>query len=174
MVTDSHSILARWRNDFSQLLNVHGVNEVRHTEIHTAEWLVTEPSAFEFTLAIGKLRSHKSPGIDKIPTELIKAGGRAIRIEIHKLIISIWCKEELPEEWKESIIVPIKKKGDKTCSSNYNGISLLPTMNKISSNNLLSRVTTYEVCRENHQRGSRHNRSTTDRISCIHQIFEKK
>jgi len=24
--------------------------------------------------------------------------------EIHKLIISVWNKEELPEEWKESII----------------------------------------------------------------------
>jgi hypothetical protein len=35
MVTDSHSILARWRNHFSQLLNVNGVNDVKQTEIHT-------------------------------------------------------------------------------------------------------------------------------------------
>jgi hypothetical protein len=34
--------------------------------------------------------------------------------EIHKLVNSIWNKEELPEQWKESIIVPIYKKGDKT------------------------------------------------------------
>ena len=58
--------------------------------------------------------SHKSPGIDKMPAELIKAGGRTILCEIHKLIISIWNKEELPEEWKESIIIPIYKKGDKS------------------------------------------------------------
>jgi len=45
---------------------------------------------------------------------LIKAGCRKIRYEIHKLIISIWNKEELPEEWKELIIVPIYKKGNKT------------------------------------------------------------
>ena len=37
LVADTHSILARWRNYFSQLLNVHGVNDVRETEIHTAE-----------------------------------------------------------------------------------------------------------------------------------------
>jgi hypothetical protein len=38
LVADSHStsILARWRNHFFQLLNVHGVNDVRQTEIHTA------------------------------------------------------------------------------------------------------------------------------------------
>ena len=74
MVTDSHSILARWRNLFSQLLNVHGVNDGRQTEIHTAEQTVPEPNAFEVEVAIEKLNSHKSLGIDQIPVELIKAG----------------------------------------------------------------------------------------------------
>ena len=90
-----------------------------------------EPSAFEFELAIEKLKNHKSPGIDQIPAELIKAGVRTIRCEIHKLIISIWIKEELPDEWKESIIVLIYKKGDKTDCNNYRGISLLPTTHKV-------------------------------------------
>ena len=58
-------------------------------------------------MAIEKLRRNKSPGIDQIPAELIKAGGRTIRYEIHRLIISTWNKEELSEEWKESIIVSI-------------------------------------------------------------------
>ena len=74
---------------------------------------------------IKKLKSHKSPGIDQIPAELIKAGGRKIRYEIHKLINSISNKEELPEEWKELIIVPVDTKGDKTDCSNYRGLSFL-------------------------------------------------
>ena len=89
LVADSHSILARWRNHFSQLLNVHGVNGVRQTEIHTAEPLVPELSAVEVELAVVELKSHKSPGIDQIPAELIKAGGREIRYEIHKLITRV-------------------------------------------------------------------------------------
>jgi len=88
-------------------LNAHGVNDGRQTETDTAEPLLPEPSAFEFELAIEKLKSHKSPVIGQIPAELIKAGNRTIHYEIHKLIISIWNKEELPEEWKESITVPI-------------------------------------------------------------------
>jgi hypothetical protein len=64
-------------------------------------------------LAIEKLKRHKLPGNDQIPAELIKAGGRTIRSEVHKRIISIWNKKKLPEEWKESIIVPTYKKGDK-------------------------------------------------------------
>ena len=120
-VADSHSIVARWRNYFSQLLSVHGVKDVGQAEIHTAEPLVPEPSASEFELAIDKLKSHKAPGTDQIPAELIKARGRTICFEIHKLITSIWKKEKLPEEWKESIIVPIHKKGDKTDCNNYTG-----------------------------------------------------
>jgi hypothetical protein len=58
--------MARWRNYFSQLLNVHGVDDVRKAGIHTAEPLVPKLSAFEFDLDIEKLKSHKSPGIDQI------------------------------------------------------------------------------------------------------------
>jgi len=71
VVADSHSILAGWRKHLSQLLNIHEVNDVRQTELHTAEPLVSEPSAFDVELANEKLESHKSPGIDHIPAELI-------------------------------------------------------------------------------------------------------
>jgi hypothetical protein len=99
-------------NHFSQLWNIHGVNYVRRTEIHPAEPIVPEPSAFEAQMA-EKMKRHKSPGIDQSPTELIKARGRTIRSETHKCISCIGNKEELPEEWKESIIVLIYKKGIK-------------------------------------------------------------
>jgi len=174
LVADSHSILARWRNDFSQILNVHGVNDVRQTEIHTAKPPVPKPNASEVELAIEKLKSHKSPGIDQILAELIKAGDKTIHCEIQKLIISISNKEELPEEWKESIIVPIYKKGDKTDCSNYRGISLLPTTYKILSNILLSKLTPYaEEIIGDHQCGFLCS-SSTDHIFCICQILKKK
>jgi hypothetical protein len=97
----------------------------------------------EVEMAIEKLKCHKSPGIDPIPAELIKAGGTTIRIEIHKRINSIWNKEESTKEWKESIIVPIYKKGSKTDCNNYRGISLLSTTYKILSSILLSKLTPY-------------------------------
>jgi len=43
---------------------------------------------------------------------LIAQDGK-IHTEIRKLSSSVLNKKELPEEWKESIIVPIYKKGDK-------------------------------------------------------------
>ena len=107
-----------------------------------------EPSAFEVELAIEKLKNHKSPGIDQIPAELIKAGGRTIRCVIHKLIISIWNKKELPEEWKESIIVPICKKGVKTDCNNYRGISLFA--NYIQNFVQHPALKVNSICRENY------------------------
>ena len=124
-------------------MNVHGFSDVRQAEIHTAEPLVPETNALDFELIIENLESHETPGIDQMPAELIKAGGSTIRCAIFELIIAIWNKEELPGEWKESIIVPIQKKGDKTGCNNYRGISLLPTTNKILSNILLSRLIPY-------------------------------
>jgi len=74
LFADSHSIMARWRNYFSQIFNEHGFSDVRKAEIHTAEPLVPEPSALEVELAIEKLKSHNSSGIDQIPAGLIKQG----------------------------------------------------------------------------------------------------
>jgi hypothetical protein len=103
-------------------LNVHRFND--EIEIHTADPLVPEPSAFHVEMAIEKLKRLRSPGTDQITAELMKARSRKFRSEISKLINSIWNKEELSEEWKESIILPIYKNGDKTDCSNYRGKSL--------------------------------------------------
>jgi hypothetical protein len=52
LVAHSHSISARWRNHFSQLLGIHGVNDVRQTEAHMAEPPVPQPSAFEVEMVL--------------------------------------------------------------------------------------------------------------------------
>ena len=49
-----------------------------------------DPSVLEFETAIEKLKGHTSPGNYQIPADLIKAGNRTIRSEIHKLINSIY------------------------------------------------------------------------------------
>ena len=124
-------------------------------------------------MAIEKLKSHKSPDIDQIPAKLFKAAGNQIRYEIHKLIVSIWNKEELPEEWKESIITPIYKRGGKTDCNKFKCISHLPTTYKILPNVLLSRLTPYaEKILGDQQYVFLRNRSSTDRIHCIRQVLE--
>ena len=133
------------------------------------------PNLLEFEIAIEKLKKYKSPGIDQIPAELIQDGGNSLLTEIYKLVLAIWKNEMLPEQWKESIIVSIYKKGEKINYSNYRGISLLLTSYKILPNIILRRLTPYvdEIIGD-HQCGFRRNRSTIDQIFCIRQILQKK
>jgi len=75
---------------------------------------------------------------------------------------------------RESVIVPIYKKGGKSDCSNYRGILLLPMIYKLLSSILLSRLTAYidEIIGDN-QCQFQYSRSTTDHIFCICQILEK-
>jgi hypothetical protein len=112
---------------------------------------------------------------DQILAELIQAGGVTLVSVIHKLTNSIWNKEEMPYQWKESIIVPVHKMGDKTDCNNYRGISLLSTLYKILSNILPSRLSPFiDKIIGDHQCGFRRNRSTIDQIFYFRQILEKK
>jgi hypothetical protein len=143
--------------------------------MHRAEPFVPEPSASVVEVAIGKLKSYKWQGVDEIPAEQIQAGGETLRSEIHKLIRLIWKKEESPHQLKESVVVPIHKKGNETDCSKYRGISLLSTSYKILTNILLARLARYsDEITGDHQCGFRCNRSTTDYIFFIRQILEKE
>jgi hypothetical protein len=121
-------------------------------------------SECEVEMAVEKIKRHSTKYWSN-PTELIKAVGRTIRFEVHKLINSVWNEEELPEQWKCLFIVPIYKKYDKRDHSNFWGILLLSTTCKILFNIQLSRLNPYtgEIIVDL-QCGFWCNRSTTNHI----------
>jgi hypothetical protein len=73
-------------------------------------------------IATAKLKKYKAPGGDKIPPELIKVGGETLMSAIHVFINFSGNNEELPDEWKESIIASIHRKVIKTDSNNCRGV----------------------------------------------------
>jgi hypothetical protein len=79
--------------------------------MHTGESSVFEP--FKDEIATEKLKRHKAPGTDQYPAELVQAAGNTPSFEIHKVINCTWNKEELPQQWNLSIIMPAYKIGDK-------------------------------------------------------------
>jgi hypothetical protein len=93
---------------------------------------------------------------------MIQAESEILHSGIPELANAICSKEDLLDQWKESITVPVHKKGDKTDRSNCRGTSLLLTSYKILSN-ILSGLNPYidEIIGD-HQYGFRRNRSTTD------------
>jgi len=92
-----------------------------------------------------------------------------------KVCQKTWHEEQMPSSWKEAMIIPLHKKGDKTDGCNYRGISLLNTAYKVLSKVLLSRLIPYaEECLGEYQCGFRKGKSTVEQLSIIGQIIEKK
>jgi hypothetical protein len=58
-------------------------------------------------IAVAKFRWYKSQCSDQILAELIQVRDETLCSGIYKLVNSIWNKEELPEQWKESVVIPL-------------------------------------------------------------------
>jgi hypothetical protein len=92
---------------------------------------------------------------------------------IYEIIIQICEQERIPEEWKETIIVPIHKKRRYRCE-NYMGIALGNAAYKILANIILEKIKPYieKITRE-YQNGFRDGRSVSDNIFALKTINEK-
>jgi hypothetical protein len=105
LLADSHNTLNRWKNYFSQLLNVHNVSDVRQIEVHTAEPIVPGPSRLEVKIAIVTLKKYKSPGSDDIQAELFQAVGC-----LYAFIMCLCCFASTDPPSKESYRLSIRSR----------------------------------------------------------------
>ncbi|XP_055389945.1 uncharacterized protein LOC129618936 [Condylostylus longicornis] len=160
-----------WISHFTQLYN--------STSMNNPEVLVMENAETDFTidesvvaLNIKKLKNRKAPGLDEITNELLKYGGSELSSEISKLFNIILKHELVPIGWKNSITMPIFKKGDKADPQNYRGICLLSALVKLFTKILSQNITETAGISEE-QQGFRTNRSTVDAIFILSQILEK-
>jgi sorting nexin-29 len=125
-------------------------------------------------MAVLRQRNNKAPGIDGMRVELLKAN-ETISKEIYKLIVKIWRTEQIPTDWKYSIIRPVyKNKGDTLSCQNYRGISLLCTGYKVFTTVLENKLETYaEQLIGAYQAGFRKGKSTIDQLFTVNLILEK-
>ena len=129
----------------------------------------------EVEAAIKGMKKGKAPGMDNITIEEIEAATQGSGLKtLHQLLSTIWDKEEIPSDWKKSVITPIYKKKDKLDCNNYRGISLLCHGSKLFSSIILQRIKnrTEEILSEA-QAGFRVGRSTVDQIFTLRQLAEK-
>ena len=104
-----------------------------------------EPEILESEIrsAIAQLPNRKSPGIDWIPIELVKAlGDRGTRM-IHEMCNEIWRTREWPQQWKQSVYIPIPKKGDPRECGNNRTIALITHASKVLLKVMQRRIEPY-------------------------------
>ena len=173
-------IIARWAEHFDALLNVETPTD--HSCLDDLPTLpcLTEldnpPTFEEVNLAIEGLKPRKSPGPDGVPSELLRGGGAGIRTFIHSVIGEIWSGADIPNSWRDALLITIyKNKGDRALCSNSRGIALLGTAGKVLARILLKRLvaSVSESLMPETQCGFRSGRSTVDMIFAARQLMEK-
>jgi len=164
-----------WKEYFDKLRNTEepseliekGNKEISEVEV---EGLTTE----EVKKAIKNLKNNKTAGTDGIHPELIIYGGNKLLNRMYKLLRQIWEEERIPEEWKETITVPIHKRGDKDRCENYTGMELGNAAYTILSNIILRKIKPHiEKGMGDYQNGFRDGRSVIDNIFALKIINEK-
>ena len=103
--------------------------------------LDTDISAQEVWSAIKDAPNAKAVGIDEIPMELIKKGSDGIKEAVTMLFQRAFREEDVPDDWRSGVVVPIPKAGDTRQIENYRGITLLSTIGKTSVTILNRRLT---------------------------------
>ena len=128
----------------------------------------------EIEWEIKSLANEKSPGNDGIPGELLKAGGKTMAKWIHRICQAILNGADIPNDWKETTIIPIHKKGDATKCENYRPIDFLPHAYKVLAKILQKRINRIEeeILNEE-QAGFRRGRGTIDHVFTLGKIVEK-
>jgi len=82
---------------------------------------------------------------------LMKYGGTELTLHLTQLFQQIFKLCTIPKAWKQSTIIPLFKKGSKTNTDNYRGITLLNTTLKLFTKVILRKLLQYMQPREEQQ-----------------------
>ena len=117
---------------------------------------------------------NKASGGDGIPVERFQIlKDDAVKVP-HSICQQIWKTQQWPQDWKNSICIPIPKKGNAKECSNYCTIALISHTSKVMLKILQARFQQYVNCElPNVQAGFRKGRGTRDQIANIQWIIKK-
>ena len=121
-----------------------------------------------------KLSSGKSPGLDGISAEMVKATGSYGVNMLHRLCLSIWETCHWPEDWKIQEYVVLFKSGETKLCSNYRTIALISHTSKILLLIIVDRLKRkLESEQPEEQAAYRKGRGTRDMLVCLQVLIEK-
>jgi hypothetical protein len=176
LLTMAEEQLDRWSEYFEDLLNRTPPSCTHSPSTPRATPRISDgpPSKNEIKGAIKRLKQGKAPGADSISSEMLKLDPDLIVETIHPLLNEVWRSETIPEKWKDGLIIKLPKKGDLSVCSNWRGITLLNTINKILSIVIHERISiALEPTLRKEQAGFRPGRSCIDHINTLRVIIEQ-
>ena len=164
VLTSEDSVMRRWKEYFEELMNVENEREERTDRAEAVNQEVPQISKEEVRAAMKRMKRGKAVGPDDIPTEAWSCLGELAVDFLTRLFNNILATEKMPEEWRQSILVPIfKNKGDAQSCNNYRGIKLMSHSMKLWERVVEARLRReVDICEQ--QYGLMPGKSTTDAL----------
>ncbi|GAA52406.1 protein kinase [Clonorchis sinensis] len=134
--------LDRWAEYFEQQLSWPPAGTYLEPTGDVEPWTVNmePPTASEVYDCICSLKRHRASGPDDLPPALFKDGGEILSQRLSDLFDCIWEKESVPDNWGESVIVPIFKIEARSECDNHRRISLTPVVTRLLASLVLRRL----------------------------------
>ena len=140
-LTEAEDIKKRWQ-EYTEELHKKDLHDpdnhdgvVTHLELDILEC--------EVTWALGSTTMNKASGGDGSPVELFQIlKDDAVKV-LHSICQPIWKTQQLPQDWKRSVFLPIPKKGNAKECSNYRTIALISHASKVMLKILQARLQQY-------------------------------
>ena len=173
VMTDEESVLIIWKEYYKGLMNEENERERRENDGERVNLEVEKISKEEVMENMKRMKNGKAVGPDDIPVEVWKCLGETALEFLTKLYNRTMESERMPEEWRDSILIPIfKNKGDVQSCSNYRGIKLISHSMKLWES-VVERRLRSELTFSEQQYGFMPGKSTTDALFALRVLMEK-
>ena len=128
----------------------------------------------EVKIATRALNNNKAAGLDEISAEMLKQGGDTVAEELTHLFNIMWREEDVPQDWRQGVIIKLPKNGSLSDCNNWRGMTLLSVQGKVFCRVLLNRLRP-EVDKKlrEEQAGFREGRSCNEQIFTLRNIIEQ-
>ena len=113
------------------------------TQIYNGVITPLEPDILkcEIKWALGSITMNNVSGDDGIPVDLFQIlKDDAVQVMLHSICQDIWKTQQLPQDWKRSVFIPIPKKGNTKECSNYHRVTLISHARKVMLKILQARL----------------------------------
>ena len=173
VMTDQESVLRIWKEYYMGLMNEENERERREIDGERMNLEVESVSKEEVMENMQRTKNGKAVGPDDIPVEVWKCLGESALKFLTKLYNRTMESERMPEEWRDSVLIPIfKNKGDVQSCSNYRGIKLISHTMKLWERIVEKRLRS-DLKFSNQQYGFMPGKSTTDALFALRVLMEK-
>ena len=118
---------------------------LNYPNIHDGGIIHLEPDSLECEVkwAFGSNITNKASGGDGIPPELFQIlKDNAVKV-LHSTCQQIWKTQQLPQNWKRSVFIPVSKKGNAKECSNYLTVAHILRASKVILKILQARLHQY-------------------------------